>query len=238
MSFAYGPPIIPGALNFGPGGFGVLGSNVASAGIDGPGYIYKSLSLPADANKEYFGWITTPPTQGVLTINPLDFSFTWDGLPQGVHSFGFTLVEDGVELSPERFVYVDVDVLRQVSGTVVADDAIASGGMFVAAVAVYGTVVADDAQASGGLESLNPSTLAGDAHAADDVATGSMGVLADDAPLSAAEMRQLYNWMRDLHTIHGLAVGAPLTVGQTSRVAGHITQAIDDVGGATVVTRG
>lgn len=61
---------------------------------------------------------------------------------------------------------------------------------------------------------------------------------ADDAPLTAVELRQLFNWMRDLHMIHGLAVGAPLVVGQTSRVAGAISQTIEDVGGATVITRG
>ncbi len=237
MSFAYGPPLIPGAFNFGPDGFGVLGSDVAADGIDGPSFVYPSLSLPADANKEYMGWVTTPPTQGVLTINPSDFSFTWTGLPQGTHSFGFTLVEDGVELSPERFVYVDVDVVRELTGIVVADDALASGGMFVAAVAVYGTVVADDAVASGGMECINPSTLSGDGSASNDVASGSMGIHLDDTPLSAVELRQLYNWMRDLHVIHGLAMGAPLTVGQTARVAGHINQSITDVGGATVVTR-
>lgn len=243
MSFAYGPPLIPGAFNFGTGGFGVLGSDIAADGIDGPAYPYPSLSLPADAGKEYCAWITTPPSTGVLTIDARNLSFTWTAvgggpLPQGTHSFGFTLVEDGVELTPERFFFVDVDVVREVSGTVLMDDGQASGAMFVAAVAVYGTAQADDDLASGGLECINPSELSGDVVAAGDVASGSMGMHLDDTPLTTAELRQLYNWMRDLHTIHGLAVGAPLTVGQTSRVAGHVTQAIDDVGGATVVTRG
>lgn len=238
MSFAYGPSLL-GGFDFGPGSFGVPGSAVAADGIDGPSFVYSSLSLPADADKEYFAWITTPPAQGVLTINPADLSFTWTGLPQGTHSFGFTLVEDGVELSPERFVYVDVDVVRQISGGVaLSDTALTSGAMFVAAVAVYGNAVLDEAEASGQIECINPSTLEGAVGLAAGAASGSLGIELDETPLTHGELRQLYNWMRDLHTIHGLAVGAPLTVGDTARVAGHITQSIVDVGGATVLTRG
>jgi hypothetical protein len=238
MSFAYGPPIVTGALNFGTGGFGVLGSSVAADGIDGPGYPYNSLSLPADAGKEYLAWITTPPTQGVLTINALDFSYTWTGLPQGTHSFGFTLVEDGVALSPERFVYVDVDVVRQVSGAVLMDNTLASGAMFVATVAIYGTTALDDIQASGEMECINPSTLEGAVSLAPVAASGTLGIELDETPMSPGELRHLYNMIRDLHMIHGLTVGAPLTVGQTARVAGSIEQTITDVGGATVITRG
>lgn len=57
------------------------------------------------------------------------------------------------------------------------------------------------------------------------------------SPLTDAEWRELHTWLRELHMIHGLAAGAPLVVGQTSRVAGAISQSIEDVGGATVITR-
>lgn len=238
MTFAFGTPIVTGAFDFGPGSFGVLGANIAATGIDGPAYPYNSLDLPADATKEFMAWITTPPTQGVLTINPTDFSFTWTGLPTGTHSFGFTLVQDGVVLSPERFFYAEVNITRELSGTATVDDVLASGGMFVAQTALYGTATLDDVSASGQIECINPSTLSGTATLDDVNGSGSLGVQADDAPLTAVEMRQLYNWLRDLHMIHGLQVGAPLVVGQTSRVAGAINQTIEDVGGATVITRG
>lgn len=237
MSFIYGPPLLSGAFNFGPGSFGVLGSAVASDGIDGPGYIYPSLSLPADAGKEYFGWITTQPDQGTLTINPLDFSFTWTGLTQGSHSFGFTVVEDGVVQTPERYVYADVDVVRQISGSVTLADTTASGGMFVAAVAVYGTAALDDVDASGDIVAINPSTMSGTVDLDATIATGLLKIELDETPLTPGELRQMYNWVRDLHMIHGLQNGTPLVVSPISRVAGSISQLITDDNGTTTVSR-
>lgn len=197
MSFAFGTGVHASSFSFGLGGFGVRGAHVASTGIDGPAYPYASLDLPADNDTEFMAWITTPPSAGVLVIDPKDFSFTWTdggggGLPLGSHWFGFTLVADGVPLSPERFVYLDVAVSGVLSGTAVLDQFEASGELVV--------------DVSG-------------------------------LPLSDGEMRQLFNWVRDLHAIHGLAVGAPLTVGLSTRVAGHVSQSIAAVGGDTVVTR-
>lgn len=59
------------------------------------------------------------------------------------------------------------------------------------------------------------------------------------APLTNAEMRELLTLVREIHRIHGLLAGQPLTVGPVSRQAGPILQLIStDAGtGTTTVTR-
>lgn len=56
--------------------------------------------------------------------------------------------------------------------------------------------------------------------------------------LTAAEtVVQIHTWLSELHLIHGLRAGSPLTVAQTSRTAGAVEQAIAEVGDAVTVTR-
>jgi hypothetical protein len=76
-------------------GFGVLGSEIAATGDNGPGYAYNDLSLPADANKEVCGQITTWPSAGTLFAYE-DTSFTFSGAPDGTYTFQYQLYVDGV----------------------------------------------------------------------------------------------------------------------------------------------
>ena len=48
---------------------------------------------------------------------------------------------------------------------------------------------------------------------------------------------EIHAWLRDLHQIHGLEVGAPLRVTPTSRSAGGVSQEIAQVGDEVSVTR-
>lgn len=80
---------------------GVLGSLIPSTGASGPGYAYPSLSLPADANKEIRGRITTWPSAGVLAANE-DTSFTFTGAPDGTYTFQFQLSSNGIDVGTPR----------------------------------------------------------------------------------------------------------------------------------------
>ena len=56
--------------------------------------------------------------------------------------------------------------------------------------------------------------------------------------MTAGEMLSaLLTLADDLHRIHGLNPAAPLVAGQTARVAGDISQTIDEAGGVVTVTR-
>ncbi len=55
--------------------------------------------------------------------------------------------------------------------------------------------------------------------------------------LSDAEFRQMYDWISELHLVHGLRAGNPLTVTPTSRAAGAVDQTIGEVGTTVTVTR-
>jgi uncharacterized protein (DUF934 family) len=70
------------------------------------------------------------------------------------------------------------------------------------------------------------------AHAADGVTlTFPAGALSD------AEFRQMFEWIEELHRIHGLRSGNPLTVTPTSRSVDTISQTIGTVGTTVTVTR-
>lgn len=86
---------LPGAVLVGDLGFGVLGSEVPSTGTDGAGYLYNDLSLPADANKEVCGRITSWPASGTLTAYE-DSSFSFSGAADGTYYFEYQLYVDGV----------------------------------------------------------------------------------------------------------------------------------------------
>lgn len=55
--------------------------------------------------------------------------------------------------------------------------------------------------------------------------------------LSDAEFREMYDWVKELHRIHGLTSGVDLVVTPTSRTAGAISQTISEVGTTVTVTR-
>ena len=86
---------ISGALLIGETGLGVLGSAIPSTGDSGGSYLYNDLSLPADANKEICGRITTWPASGTLVAYE-DGSFSFTGAADGAYSFAYQLYVDGV----------------------------------------------------------------------------------------------------------------------------------------------
>lgn len=69
-------------------------------------------------------------------------------------------------------------------------------------------------------------------HAIDNVLVSIPG-----SALSDAEFRQMYDWISELHLVHGLRAGNPLTVTPTSRAAGAVDQTIGEVGTTVTVTR-
>lgn len=58
-----------------------------------------------------------------------------------------------------------------------------------------------------------------------------------DAPLSNAEMRQMFNWINELALLHGLVSGSPLAVAAGQRTAGPVVQSISEAAGTTTVSR-
>lgn len=97
MATSYGatPPGISGT-HYGGSGLGVLGSLVPASGLDGPGYLYAGLSLPADNAKEVRGPITRWPA-GTLTVYE-DSSFSYTGATDYAL---FQLYVDGVASSTD-----------------------------------------------------------------------------------------------------------------------------------------
>lgn len=106
MTHAYGgdPTGLAGKHHYGGGGLGVLASLIPSTGTHGPGYIYNSLALPADAAKEYYGLLGTLPAG--LTITPSeDSSFTASGA-DGFYVVPFDMYENGAYMGPSSFTVV------------------------------------------------------------------------------------------------------------------------------------
>ncbi len=104
MSYRFDVPLIAGAYHFGDRGLGVLGSEIASTGTNGPGYLYSDLNLPADANKEYQGRIVTPPGVGTFFAFE-DSSFIYSGPST---TFTYKLIEDGQDLG-NQVVNINMD---------------------------------------------------------------------------------------------------------------------------------
>lgn len=87
---------------------GVLGSNIPSAGQFGSSFLYSTLSLPADANKEIRGWVTAKPATGVLTVFE-NGAFVFDPLgQQGTFSFTYQLYVDGASVGPLATVTLEI----------------------------------------------------------------------------------------------------------------------------------
>jgi hypothetical protein len=80
---------------------GVAGSLIPSTGSHGPGYAYSSLSLPADNDKEYQGYITSIPTGLTIFANE-DTSFTASA-NDGTYTVPWDLYENGVFLGSTSF---------------------------------------------------------------------------------------------------------------------------------------
>lgn len=91
----------------GAGGFGVLGSEIAASGTNGPGYAYNDLTLPADAGKEICGRVTTWPVHGTLYAYE-DTSFVYTRSGDGSDSFQYQLYSDGIAIGSPQTVSLAV----------------------------------------------------------------------------------------------------------------------------------
>lgn len=123
---------ISGALVIGDTGLGVLGSDIPSTGDNGAGYAYNDLSLPADANKEICGRITTWPSAGTLFAYE-DTSFEFFGAPDGTYTFEYQLYVDGVATGSPQTVTLQIGTLTHS----------ASGSLTSGAATVVGTAALD-----------------------------------------------------------------------------------------------
>lgn len=103
---------------------GVLGSAIPSTGANGAGYCYNDLSLPADADKNICGRITTWPTTGELFAYE-DTSFVFTPAGTGVESFQYQLYVDGVAVGSPTTVMLYSGTPVTVSGII--GDAVAAG---------------------------------------------------------------------------------------------------------------
>lgn len=104
MTYAYGgdPTGLTGAYHYGGGGLGVLGSLVASTGEAGAGYGFNSLTLPADANKEYCFPLGAIPAG--LTIDADELTgFTASATTDGTYSVPFRVIEGGIDIGASSF---------------------------------------------------------------------------------------------------------------------------------------
>jgi hypothetical protein len=122
---------LAGHVLIGDAGFGVNGSTIPSAGIDGAGYAYNDLSLQADAGKEICGRITAWPAAGLLyAYEDTSFTFTdTDGVsaaPDGVYSFTYQLYVDGVATGSAATVTLLVGGVSAGVGNAVAAGATAT----------------------------------------------------------------------------------------------------------------
>ena len=88
-------PLIAGSVVVGIGSHGVLAENIPSNGINGPGYVYEDLDLPADNGKEIRGLIVTTPASGDFFAYE-DTSFTFENAADGAYNFTYQLYVDGV----------------------------------------------------------------------------------------------------------------------------------------------
>lgn len=97
--------LISGAVVVGNRGLGVLGSDIPSTGTNGASYLYADLSLPADANKEYSGFVVTPPGVGNFFAYE-DGSYTYFGQST---TFVYKLREDGVDKGNQTITITSPD---------------------------------------------------------------------------------------------------------------------------------
>jgi hypothetical protein len=165
-------PWISGALLVGDAGLGVLGSEVPASGENGAGYLYNDLSLPADADKEVCGRITTWPSAGTLYAYE-DSSFTFTGAPDGSYSFAYQLYVDGVATGSPTTATLEVGAGATASLSITtASDAFA-GSASVSAVASLSITGVDDAFSGGAVVSPVAALVIAPA---DDAFAGSAGV--------------------------------------------------------------
>ena len=102
---------------------GVKGSLIPSTGTNGPGYLYRYLTLPADNDAEFSGYITSLPV-GLTLVAQENSEFLASGA-DGVYIVPIELRRNGLALFSTTFNIVFGEVATTVNGIVA--DAIAAG---------------------------------------------------------------------------------------------------------------
>jgi hypothetical protein len=127
---------------------GVVGSLIPSTGSNGPGYAYSSLSLPADNDKEYQGYITSIPSGLTIFANE-DTSFTASA-NDGTYTVPWDLYENGILLGSTSFslTFGSGSVISCVVGNSAAAGSLANISMGVIVSALVGNSSAAGATAS------------------------------------------------------------------------------------------
>ena len=162
MSYRYGTSLVPGAYHYGGGGLGCPGSLIPSGGLDGPGYLFAGLDLPADAAKEVRGLITRWPA-GTLTVWE-DSSFRYVGpsdyaLYELYVDGALSTLDIGYGSGIGR-IQLAVGAVSEISGGVQMDDS-RPGGELSGGVAsvISGGVVMGDSRPGGVMTGSAPTSL-------------------------------------------------------------------------------
>jgi hypothetical protein len=101
---------------------GMLGADLPRTGEHGPSWMYPSIDLPADADKEYALWIrsTTLPA-GILPPNEYG-SLVAPGLADGAYPTTFTLREWDVDLAPDAVATIYIGTVYVMGGGSIQKD--------------------------------------------------------------------------------------------------------------------
>jgi hypothetical protein len=102
-TFSYGgdPTGLAGKYHYGTGALGIRGDALPASGTHGPGFLFPSLALPADAAKEYYGVIGTIPSG--LTLDVGENSGFTASAANGTYVVPFSLYQFGVLLGSSSF---------------------------------------------------------------------------------------------------------------------------------------
>lgn len=228
MSHRHGAPLVADAHCHGTGGLGVLGSEISSAGTNGPGYAYNDLDLPDDAGKEIRGLITQWPSAGTLTAYE-DTSFTFDG-PDGTYTAQYQLYVDGVAVGgPATITLQRGGVATHDAGGDVAASSVAvsgaasrsrqhaaTGAISAAAADVAGAASRTRVHASTGALQASAAAVSGDASRRQGTVShaSSGAIVASAAGVSGSATIA--------HVAHGaLQAGAAIVSGAASRSPSH-----------------
>lgn len=151
MTYRFGTQRNASAYTFGVGGLGVRGADIPQTGLHGGSILKDDPALPAEANDEFMYRVTSVPP--LLTF----FRYFDNGSveaegPAGLHTGMAERRKNGVVYGTREF-YIAIGT--SMAGTVVADDAVASGFMSTApASSLVGAVVTDDVAAAGALQGV------------------------------------------------------------------------------------
>lgn len=145
------PTMMAGRTMFGNPGLGLLGSEMAATGLNGPGYVAPALTS-AEANYEVRSIITRPPVGGVFTPRE-DGSFYYlgpsDYFLHRIEVGGFASTDNTLGFGP-GISRVDLNVGNALSGAAAIGELTVSGGFGLPVFGMSGTVLIDELVASGG----------------------------------------------------------------------------------------